>query len=294
MLDLVHVRSFAAVAERGTVAAAGRALGYTPPAISQHIAKLESELGTALFDRVGGRLVLTPAGQRLRPIAHEMADLADSARAATAASEITAHFVIAGFASAIETIVLPQLHSLRESMTLDIVEAEDAEAMRELALGTVDVVLTQEYAGVDPRRDSRFEFVPLVRDELRLILPPWYRPTTRVADVAHESWLINGSGTRCAAATERLLAREGIAPSISGTVSDNATLLALVAAGHGVTIAPALIVDRQRHDVVIAEQRFQATRTIFGVTRGAVASRMRPLLDALGDGDASSSVTMRM
>ncbi len=41
MLDLVQVRSFAEVAMRGTVAAAAHACGYTAPAVSQHVAKLE-------------------------------------------------------------------------------------------------------------------------------------------------------------------------------------------------------------------------------------------------------------
>jgi hypothetical protein len=44
------------------VAAAAEALGYTPPAVSQHVSKLEADLGTALFDRSAGRLVLSEAG----------------------------------------------------------------------------------------------------------------------------------------------------------------------------------------------------------------------------------------
>jgi DNA-binding transcriptional LysR family regulator len=75
MMDLVHLKSFAEVAERGTVAAAAAAQGYTAPAVSQHIAKLERDLGVALFDRVGGRLVITEAGAALAPIAFEMLDL---------------------------------------------------------------------------------------------------------------------------------------------------------------------------------------------------------------------------
>jgi DNA-binding transcriptional ArsR family regulator len=56
MIDLVRLRSFAHVCEAGTVAAAAAGLGYSPPAVSQHVARLERDLGVALFDRVGGRL----------------------------------------------------------------------------------------------------------------------------------------------------------------------------------------------------------------------------------------------
>ena len=48
-MDLVQLRSFVEVAEKGTVAAAARTLGYTAPAVSQHLSKLEKELETMLF-----------------------------------------------------------------------------------------------------------------------------------------------------------------------------------------------------------------------------------------------------
>ena len=45
--------------------ATGKALGMTQAAVSQRIHALERELGVALFDRRGGRVFLSDAGQRL-------------------------------------------------------------------------------------------------------------------------------------------------------------------------------------------------------------------------------------
>ncbi len=59
MLDFTQLRSFLEVAERGTVAAASAALGYTPPAVSQHVAKLERRLDVVLFERAGGGAVFS-------------------------------------------------------------------------------------------------------------------------------------------------------------------------------------------------------------------------------------------
>jgi len=65
---------------------AAEELLLTQPAITQQVKALESELGTALFDRTGGKLSLTPAGQALLPFANQLADLAQQARQAVAAT----------------------------------------------------------------------------------------------------------------------------------------------------------------------------------------------------------------
>jgi len=56
----------------------------TQPAITQQIKALEAELGTALFDRAGGKLALTAAGSALLPFAERIAQLSSEAREAVA------------------------------------------------------------------------------------------------------------------------------------------------------------------------------------------------------------------
>ncbi len=281
-MDLVHLKSFAEVAERGTISAAADAQGYTAPAVSQHIAKLETRLGAQLFDRVGGRLALTAAGAALLPVAFEMLDLEARGRAAVHRSGDVPHIVFAGFASAISTVLIPRLGRLREVATIEISEAEDTEALRDLGLGDVDVVLTQEYDGVPIERSRRFTFTPLARDPLALVLPPEMAVTTTVEQLGDAPWLLNGASTRCTLATRQIFGAAGISPRIVGTVADNATLLALVAAGQGVTVVPARVLDERRHNVTIADQDLGITRTIHAVTRTATNTSISRLLDLLG------------
>lgn len=281
MLDLTRLRSFAEVVERGTIAAAAESLGFTAPAVSQHLAKLEAELRTTLFDRAGRRLRLSEEGAALLPIALEMLDLETRARHIVHDHDGTPHHTIAGFASAIATIVVPRLHDLGSTMKLQVTEAEDEAAMRDLSLGGVDLVLAQEYDDMPEDRNPRFDFTPLATDELRLVLPPSFSSSTTVDQLGASDWLLNGDGTRCAAATLRILQAHRIRPSISGTVTDNETLLGLVSAGHGVTIAPDLLLRDRSLDVTVARQPLGITRTIYAVTRAASAAATRPLVELL-------------
>lgn len=281
MMDLVHLRSFAEVAERGTVAAAAASLGYTAPAVSQHLAKLEGDLGVHLFDRVGGRLSLTSSGADLLPLALEMLDLERRGRVVVDAPDAVPHVVLAGFASAISAVVIPRLARLGRIATIEIREAEDVEALRDLGLGAVDVVLTQEYDGAPADRNSRFAYTALARDALTLVVPPDMPSTTTIRDLRDEPWLLNGHGTRCAQATLRLLAADGITPRVVGTVADNATLLALVSAGQGVTVVPARVLDDVTRPVTVASQDLGTSRTICAVTRVVPSRPVRALLHDL-------------
>jgi len=280
-MDLGQLRSFAEVAERGTIAAAAEARGYTAPAISQHVAKLEAQIKVPLFDRAGGRLQLNSAGAALLPLALELLDLEQVARTTAQEWQATPHFRIAGFASAISTLIVPRLDELAGQLTLEIIEAEDSEAMRDLRLGHVDVVLTQEYCNTPTERDGRLDYTSLATDQLKLVLPADMASSTTVGDLAHSAWLINGSGTRCAQATRHILDQAQIDPPIGASIADNQTLLALVAAGHGVTVVPELLLGSVRSTIAVADQDLAVQRTILAVNRKAAAKAVAPLIDRL-------------
>src|SRR6195256_6998674 len=71
-LEIRPLRLVAAVAEVGSLTRAGEQLHLTQSALSHQLRDIESRLGTALFLRVGKRLVLTPAGERLLASARDV------------------------------------------------------------------------------------------------------------------------------------------------------------------------------------------------------------------------------
>jgi DNA-binding transcriptional LysR family regulator len=64
-LSLDALQILDAIDRRGSFAAAGKALHKVPSTISYTVSKLEEDLGVQLFDRVGPRAHLTPAGEAL-------------------------------------------------------------------------------------------------------------------------------------------------------------------------------------------------------------------------------------
>jgi DNA-binding transcriptional LysR family regulator len=70
--DIAFLRSFVAVAETGTMRAAGVQRARSTAAISQQVRTLEQLAGAPLFQRIGSRVVLSPQGGALLPFAREM------------------------------------------------------------------------------------------------------------------------------------------------------------------------------------------------------------------------------
>src|SRR5471032_3152504 len=73
-LEVRHLQLVAAVADVGSLTRAGDRLHLTQSALSHQLRDVESRLGAALFLRVGKRLVLTPAGERLLASATDVLD----------------------------------------------------------------------------------------------------------------------------------------------------------------------------------------------------------------------------
>ena len=281
MVDLVHLRSFLEVHQRGTVAAAAAALGYTPPAVTQQLAKLERRLGVSLFDRAGGRLAVTDAGRALAPVVQEILNLAAHAADVVHQTPPRQRVVISGIASALSAIVVPSLPQLRELADIVLVEAEDADALRELRLGHVEIAMIQEYPGDETARDERLNYHLVAADDLRLVLPPNWPSSTRLRDLQGLPWLVNGTGTRCETATKRVLEDADLVASISADISDNHLLLRLVSDGYGATIVPDLVLGGTDAEVTITTEHIGISRTLLAVTRQRPATATAAIIAEL-------------
>ncbi|MDQ7988720.1 MAG: LysR family transcriptional regulator [Candidatus Dactylopiibacterium sp.] len=77
--DFKRMAVFAAVVEQGSLSAAGRRLGMSTSAVSQHLRALERHFGVVLLNRSTRKLALTDAGQRVARHAQSMVGAAEAA-----------------------------------------------------------------------------------------------------------------------------------------------------------------------------------------------------------------------
>ncbi|MEU2548613.1 LysR family transcriptional regulator [Streptomyces roseolus] len=107
-MELRLLATFEKVAEVLSFTRAAAELGYAQSSVTSQVKALETALGTELFERLGGRIRLTGAGERLLPYARRMAELAEEARAAVAAGEAAGTITI-GTMESLTTYRLPPL-----------------------------------------------------------------------------------------------------------------------------------------------------------------------------------------
>ena len=142
MLDLKLLTTFREVAVRGSFSEAAVALDFTQPAVSQHISRLESALGTRVLERSARGVTLTPAGEVLVRHASALLDAARRAEEAVrdAAGIGRAQVRVGAFASAAAGL-LPgatrELRARRPDAELTLVVLEDEQAVDALLAGRV-------------------------------------------------------------------------------------------------------------------------------------------------------------
>jgi DNA-binding transcriptional LysR family regulator len=240
MLDVRRLRLLRDLAHLGTIAAVAAAHTYTASAVSQQLTVLEREAGTRLLERTGRRVTLTPAGALLVQHADKIIAALEAADAELAAvrDELTGPLRIGAFPTAVRTLLPPALVRLARDhprLELSVTELDPADAPRELREHRLDVALINDY-DVMPALDAG-ETQPLLDETVYLAVHGGERS---VADAHSAPWIAGTPGTVCHAVTLHVCRAAGYQPRIQHTADDFDAVLALVAAGLGVSLVPGL------------------------------------------------------
>jgi DNA-binding transcriptional LysR family regulator len=247
MIDVRRLRLLFELSHRGTITAVAEALAYTPSAVSQQLAALEREAGVPLLERTGRRVALTPAGVVLARYAESVLAVLEEASAALAAtrSSLTGPLRIGAFPSAARTILPPALVALggeHPALELMVTELDPVAVPGALHAGTLDVALTFVYDYVPAEPDPGLDTEPLLEECLYLAAAAGQcgSAATSIHDWRDAAWIAGSPDTLCHTMVIRACQACGFTPRIRHHADDFATVLALVAAGQGVSLIPQL------------------------------------------------------
>lgn len=286
MLDVRRMQILRAVVTSGSVTAAAAHLGYTPSAVSQQVAALEKEAGTALLERAGRGVRPTEAGLLLT---HHTAILSQNLAAAeTALADLragrTGRLAIRYFGSVGPTVVAPALARLRRDhpgVQLDLRLLDPEDSLPEVERGEADVALV-----VRPRAERRpgLRLAHLLDDPYLAAVPAGHplagREAVDLAELAGEPWIGSEPPGPCLDVVLGACAAAGFGPDFVARSEDYATALGFVAAGLGVALVPRLGAGARHPGVaLLAVRNPEPVRTVQAAVRESTSEQ--PALAAL-------------
>jgi DNA-binding transcriptional LysR family regulator len=246
-IELRHLRYFVAVAQELHFGRAAQKLHIAQPPLSQQIRRLEEIVGCALFQRTSRSVKLTLAGEALlasaqRTLARVREDL-DRVRS-IARGEVGSLSV--GFVSSAMLTPFPSaLSTYREmypQVRLQLHEFHTSQLMEAIRKGDIDVGLVR-----DPGSMPDVHSEPVVTESLIVLFPKGhllarYR-VVPVEKLKNEPFVFypRSAGEFAWEATMQFCEKRGFRPRIAQEAPHWQTIVGLVAAGIGITIAPACV-----------------------------------------------------
>lgn len=292
-MNLHDLDAFLAVAETGSVGAAGRRLNLTQPAVTRRIQNLERQLAATLLYRDSKPLRLTSAGETVVIAGRQVRRAVDDLRAALSSDGEPVGLLRLGLAQAIGDLALgAPIGVLRRAyprLTLTLHSGWTETLLKQLAVGALDAAALLLPAGAEPPPEfagtavsSEQICIVVARD---VVLPE----TVRIRDLAGHPWVVNPEGCGYRRAIGRVLQRQGL-PFVAAVDIIGAELqLSAVAEGAGLGLVPARVLAQSRwrekvRAVTVADFHFEVT--IWVVMRphiGRLEAPVRQFGEALRD-----------
>jgi DNA-binding transcriptional LysR family regulator len=290
-MEITALKAFIAVAENHSFSIAAERIFLSQPAISKRIAILESQLGTALFDRIGRQIHLTEAGRSLLPRARKIInEVEDSRRAIANLSHKIEGRLSIGTSHHIGLHRLPPV--LRQyiqsypDVELDLHFMDSEEACRavergELELGIVTLPLTP---------NEHLKLKPVWQDRLQLVTgrdhPFVGHRSIKLEALGQHSAILPASGTYTRQLVESTFNACGIIPKSIIDTNYLETIKMLVSVGMGWSILPATMLDEtivsyKLKPFNISRQLGTVTHVRYTLSNAAVA--MQALIETFHD-----------
>ncbi|RZT87370.1 DNA-binding transcriptional LysR family regulator [Pseudonocardia sediminis] len=240
-----RMTQFVAVARTEHMTRAAERIGVPQPTLSRAMARLEADLGVALFTRTGRTLRLTPAGRTLlRRAEAALAELSAAADELAGDADRTHGRATLGFLSTLGTEAVPRLlrgfRDAHPGIRIGLLQGRHEMLLDRVREGGADLVLTSPLPD-----EPGLTAVALAEEELRLAVPSGHRldrragtPDVDLAEAADEPFIGFAPGYGLRGTVDAWCRQAGFGPRIAFEGGDAATLRGLVGAGLGVALLP--------------------------------------------------------
>lgn len=240
-LEIRHLKLVAAIAETGSVTRAGNRLHLTQSALSHQLRDAEEQLGTSLFERKSGKMILTAAGERLLQAARTV--LCELERAET---EIQKNGAVVKGVIRMSTQCQTVYHWLPPRLILFQKQFPDVEVQlvieatnnpfEALLEGKLDLAIVS-----DPIRNRKIRYLPLFEDEVVVAVPPGHKLAGRncveAQDFATENVLLYPPKEESTLLT-KVLEPAGIRPRKTQEVMLTEAIIEMIIGGLGIAALP--------------------------------------------------------
>ena len=286
-MDLAALAIFRAVVRENGVTRAAAKLNRVQSNVTTRIKQLEEQLGTDLFIRDGRRLVLTPAGETLLPYAERLLALADEARHAVREDRPSGRLRLGAMESVAAARlpgVLAQYHQQWPDVALELETGTTDKLIERVREFEVDAALIATPLDIVGAFGDLFETVPVFREELVMLTPRGHRPIKEVRDIALSTLIAFEHGCAYRSYIEKWYVEHGVRPARVLELGSYHAIVACVAAGAGVAVAPRSVMNMQTDTSNIAVHELPDVapiETLLVWRRGHFSSALNALKQSL-------------
>ncbi|MET8007181.1 LysR family transcriptional regulator [Nonomuraea glycinis] len=239
MMELNSLKQFLVVARLEHLSRAADELHIAQPSLSRTIARLESELGTPLFDR-SGRLRLNDAGKLFRDhVERSLGELEAGRRAvAEAASEGLGTVRLASETFLTLTGPLAAYKRAHPSVEIELHWSPAEDMARRLRAQDVDLCIASQPISAEGLESTRL-FDEAVGVGVPLDHPLAGRTSVTIDELAGQPFVTARKGHWLRQLLDRLFAARDLTPKIVCESDEHSAIADLISAGLGIGLVPA-------------------------------------------------------
>lgn len=249
-MELRQLSTFRMVAQTLSFSRTAIALNYVQSSVTAQIQALEEELGVRLFDRLGKRVALTDAGQRLLHYAEKILEQTNEARNAVVNQEIPTGTIVFSAPESLCTYRLPALlryyHDLHPQVRLMFRPTLNGNDLkRNVSAGIVDVAFSVD----EQLHSNALRIETLIPEPLQIVVssshPLAICPIVCAEDLEGEQFLLTEKGCTYRNIIESALNEAGVDAITDLEFNSIEAIKQCTITGMGIAFLPAFTVANE-------------------------------------------------